>query len=56
MVITVEPGVYVPIGDKRFPQKYHGIGIRIEDDVVIKPKEPLVLSTSVPKELCDICF
>lgn len=54
MVITVEPGVYVPRGDTRFPSKYHGIGIRIEDDVVIQPDDVLVLSRNVPKELCEI--
>ncbi|ORE08126.1 hypothetical protein BCV72DRAFT_249007 [Rhizopus microsporus var. microsporus] len=32
MVITIEPGIYVPY-DSKFPSKYHGIGIRIEDNV-----------------------
>ena len=50
MVITVEPGVYVR-ADRRFPSRYHGIGIRIEDDVVIAAagEEPLVLSRNIPK-------
>ena len=55
MIITVEPGVYVPSIDERFPQKYRGIGIRIEDDIVIKSNGPLILSNSVPKELHEIC-
>ncbi|KAI8359147.1 peptidase M24, structural domain-containing protein, partial [Blakeslea trispora] len=34
MVITIEPGLYVPF-DNKFPEKYQGIGIRIEDNVVV---------------------
>ena len=35
MVITVEPGLYIPENDPRFPERFWGIGIRIEDDVVV---------------------
>ena len=54
MVITVEPGVYIPKNDNRFPLKYRGVGIRIEDDVVIAKNSPIVLSVDAPKELKDI--
>lgn len=41
-VVTVEPGIYIP---------EEGIGIRIEDDVLITPKEVRVLSRKIPKQL-----
>lgn len=46
-VVTVEPGIYVPPGSD-CPVKYHGIGIRIEDDVLITPTGRRVLSDSLP--------
>ncbi|KAI7906567.1 peptidase M24, structural domain-containing protein [Cokeromyces recurvatus] len=55
MVITIEPGLYVPFDDK-FPKEYQGIGIRIEDNVVIGKDEPYVLTASAPKEIVDIEF
>jgi len=35
MVLTVEPGIYIPAEMKGVPKKYWGIGIRIEDDVLV---------------------
>ena len=35
MVLTVEPGLYIPAGNKDVPKKYWDIGIRIEDDVLV---------------------
>ncbi|KAJ1910620.1 aminopeptidase [Tieghemiomyces parasiticus] len=53
MVVTIEPGIYVP-HDKRFPAKYQGIGIRIEDNVAIGKTVPQVLSRDAPKEIDEI--
>ncbi|KAJ3078597.1 hypothetical protein HDU99_000481 [Rhizoclosmatium hyalinum] len=53
MVITIEPGIYVP-DTERFPAEYRGIGIRIEDDVVIGETDCTVLSAEAPKEIDDI--
>ncbi|KAJ3239089.1 hypothetical protein HDU78_003056 [Chytriomyces hyalinus] len=53
MVITIEPGVYVPNTDN-YPEEYRGIGIRIEDDVVIGEDTCIVLSAEAPKEIEDI--
>ncbi|KAJ3200914.1 hypothetical protein HDU83_007201 [Entophlyctis luteolus] len=53
MVITVEPGIYVP-DSELYPEKYRGIGIRIEDDVVIGENFPIVLSAEAPKEIVDV--
>ncbi|KAJ3069554.1 hypothetical protein HDU98_007373 [Podochytrium sp. JEL0797] len=53
MVITIEPGLYVP-DDERFPERYRGIGVRIEDDVVIGKEGCLVLTSEAPKEVVDV--
>ncbi|MFN7519012.1 MAG: aminopeptidase P N-terminal domain-containing protein [Lysobacteraceae bacterium] len=48
MVFTVEPGLYVaPSAD--VPAKWRGIGIRIEDEVLVAPGGPEVLTAAVPK-------
>ncbi|KAI8810820.1 peptidase M24, structural domain-containing protein [Cladochytrium replicatum] len=52
-VITIEPGLYIPF-DERFPAEFRGIGVRIEDDVVIGETFPIVLTTEAPKEVDDI--
>ncbi|EMD41148.1 hypothetical protein CERSUDRAFT_121692 [Gelatoporia subvermispora B] len=53
MVVTVEPGVYVPPSPS-YPSYFHDIGIRIEDEVLVGEKEPVVLSAHAPKELADV--
>jgi Xaa-Pro aminopeptidase len=53
-VITVEPGIYIRHDDESVPFKYRGIGIRIEDDVVIKNEKCQVLSNKSPKQLNQI--
>ncbi len=50
MVLTVEPGLYIPPDDKSAPSKYRGIGIRIEDDVVVTETGNINLTTKVPKD------
>ena len=54
MALTVEPGIYVPADDKTAPAKYRGIGIRIEDDVVVTEDGNKNLTTKVPKEIDEI--
>ena len=39
MVLTIEPGLYFQLDDLTVPAKYRGIGVRIEDDVVVTAKE-----------------
>ncbi|OCH84592.1 hypothetical protein OBBRIDRAFT_741300 [Obba rivulosa] len=53
MVVTVEPGVYVPPSDS-YPAYFHNIGIRIEDEVLVGETEPIVLSAHAPKEIVDV--
>jgi Xaa-Pro aminopeptidase len=54
MVITVEPGIYIPQGDTTVAAEYRGIGIRIEDDVLITPDGAELLSAAIPKEVAEI--
>ncbi|HEV7644680.1 MAG TPA: aminopeptidase P N-terminal domain-containing protein [Pyrinomonadaceae bacterium] len=54
MVLTVEPGIYVPADDKTAPPKYRGIGIRVEDDVLITKDGNINLTSKVPKEREEI--
>jgi Xaa-Pro aminopeptidase len=49
MVLTVEPGLYFQPDDLTVPEKYRGIGVRIEDDVLITPDGHRVLSVALPR-------
>lgn len=54
MVLTVEPGLYIPPDDKSAPAKYLGIGIRIEDDVLVTEDGNRNLTSKVPKDPDEI--
>ena len=54
MVLTVEPGLYIPPDDKSAPAKYRGIGIRIEDDVLVTEDGNRNLTSKVPKDPDEI--
>jgi len=54
MVLTVEPGIYVPPNDKDAPAKYRGIGIRIEDDILVTEDGNRNLTAKVPKNADEI--
>ncbi|MFT4045295.1 MAG: Xaa-Pro aminopeptidase [Solimonas sp.] len=54
MVMTVEPGLYIAPGTKGVDEKWWGIGIRIEDDVVVTADGPQVLTGGVPKDVGEI--
>ena len=54
MVLTVEPGLYIRPDDNRVRKQWRGLGIRIEDDVVVTREEPEVLSRRVPKTISEI--
>ncbi|MDH1376833.1 Xaa-Pro aminopeptidase [Acinetobacter junii] len=54
MVVTVEPGLYVAPDDETVDAKWRGIGIRIEDDIVVTENGPLVLTKNVVKTVEEI--
>ncbi|HHJ18680.1 MAG TPA: Xaa-Pro aminopeptidase [Gammaproteobacteria bacterium] len=50
MVLTVEPGLYIPAGSKGVAKKYWDIGIRIEDDVLVTKTGHEVLTEKIPRD------
>jgi Xaa-Pro aminopeptidase len=54
MVITVEPGIYIPVKDTVQPVARRGFGVRIEDDVLITADGHEVLTREIPKEVAEI--
>ncbi|MEY3288223.1 MAG: hypothetical protein RLZZ419_465 [Pseudomonadota bacterium] len=54
MVLTVEPGLYIPADCKSVDEKWRGIGIRIEDDILVTAQGYEVLTSGVPKEIAEI--
>lgn len=53
MVLTVEPGLYMPADDD-IPAAFRGIGIRIEDDVIVTADGCEVITSQVPKQVAEI--
>jgi Xaa-Pro aminopeptidase len=54
MVMTVEPGIYIPPGTRGVAREWQGIGIRIEDDVAVTRGDPEVLTDGVPTDPDEI--
>ena len=54
MVLTVEPGLYIRPGMQNVDARWRGIGIRIEDDVLVGGDGPVVLTAGAPKEVAEI--
>lgn len=54
MVMTVEPGIYISNEEKDVPKGFRGIGIRIEDDVLITKSGNKVLTEGIPKTVDEI--
>lgn len=54
MVLTVEPGIYIPAGTPGVAKQWHNIGVRIEDDVLVTATGNEVLSGDAPKMIKDI--
>jgi Xaa-Pro aminopeptidase len=50
MVLTVEPGLYFQKDDLTVPSRYRGIGVRIEDDVLVTARGMRNLSADIPSE------
>ena len=54
MVLTIEPGIYIPNGSKGVAKKWWNIGIRIEDDVLVTKEGHEVLTKDAPKTIEEI--
>ena len=54
MIITIEPGIYISENAGEVPVEYRGIGVRIEDDVLVEPSGSSVLSAAIPKSIQDV--
>lgn len=54
MVLTVEPGLYFQPDDATVPERFRGIGIRIEDDLAVTPGGAENLSASLPSQADDV--
>jgi Xaa-Pro aminopeptidase len=54
MVLTVEPGLYIPADCETVDRKWRGIGIRIEDDVLVTKHGHEVLTGKAPKSIAEI--
>ncbi len=54
MVLTIEPGIYIAADNANVAKKWRGIGVRIEDDVVVTKTKAKVLTGALPKKVGDI--
>tara|TARA_B100001245_G_scaffold48101_1_gene31673 strand:+ start:7641 stop:8963 length:1323 start_codon:yes stop_codon:yes gene_type:complete len=54
MVTTIEPGIYIAPDNAKVTKKWRGIGVRIEDDVLVTKTGYKVLSTGIPKTVQEI--
>jgi Xaa-Pro aminopeptidase len=54
MVITIEPAIYIDESDTKVPKKYRGIGIRIEDDILVTKDGYENLSSGIAKTIQEI--
>jgi Xaa-Pro aminopeptidase len=54
MVLTVEPGIYIPEKSEGVDPKWWNLGVRIEDDILVTEKGPECLSCAAPREIADV--
>ncbi|MET0736007.1 MAG: aminopeptidase P family protein [Microbacterium sp.] len=54
MVFTIEPGLYFQIDDLTVPEEYRGIGVRIEDDILLGVDGPVNLSAAIPRTADEV--
>jgi Xaa-Pro aminopeptidase len=54
MVFTIEPGLYIPANDTKAAKEYRGIGVRIEDNILVTARGAEVLTSKAPKEIADL--
>lgn len=54
MIFTIEPGLYIPVDDETVPKEYRGIGVRIEDNILVTESGFEVMTAKAPKEVADL--
>jgi len=54
MVFTIEPGLYIARDDESAPEQFRGIGIRIEDDILVTPSGQESLTRAIPRTVADV--
>jgi Xaa-Pro aminopeptidase len=54
MVFTIEPGLYFQVDDLTVPEEYRGIGVRIEDDILMTADGPVNLSAAIPRTADEV--
>ncbi|MFT4543495.1 MAG: Xaa-Pro aminopeptidase [Planctomycetota bacterium] len=54
MVMTIEPGIYIAVDDETVEERWRGIGVRIEDDILITESGYENLTAAIPKEIDDV--
>lgn len=54
VAFTIEPGLYIPLDDKDAPEELRGIGVRIEDDIVVTSTGCENLTSEAPKEVSEL--
>ncbi|MFT3921939.1 MAG: aminopeptidase P N-terminal domain-containing protein [Myxococcales bacterium] len=52
-VLTIEPGLYIPV-QAEVDERYRGIGVRIEDDILVRASGPENLTRDIPKTVADL--
>jgi len=54
MILTIEPGLYLPLNDESLPERFRGIGIRIEDDILVTETGNENLSIAIAKTVEEV--
>ena len=54
MVMTIEPGIYIPFDDYSVAEKWRGIAVRIEDNIAVTDQGHENLTVNAPKSLLEI--
>jgi Xaa-Pro aminopeptidase len=54
MVLTVEPGIYIGRDEARVAPEWRGIGVRIEDDILVTEGEPENMTKQIPKTVAEV--
>lgn len=54
MVFTIEPGLYIPLNDHSVPAEFRGIGVRIEDNVLVTTSGYENMTSTAPKEISEL--